>query len=100
MQSASRSSMAEVVAVITGERGQREIVRPLAAVGVSCAVLDWEDLRAAGGFAHARFLPALWKLVRAHPGAIVFTDMSSAFLALILAVARLHSSRVFLRLRG
>jgi len=92
--------MTEIVAVITGERGQREIVRPLAAVGVTCAVLDWEELRAKGGQAHARFLPALWKLVRAHPGAIVFTDMSSVFLALILVVARLHGTRVLLRLRG
>jgi len=46
-----------------------------AAVGMACPVLDWEELRAAGELAHARFLPALWKLVRAHPGAVVFTDM-------------------------
>ena len=91
---------ADVVAIITGERGQREIVRPLAAVGVTCAVLDWEELRARGGGAHARFFPEVWKIVRAHPGAIVFTDMSSAFLALILAAAKMHNARVFLRLRG
>jgi glycosyltransferase involved in cell wall biosynthesis len=92
--------MAEVVAIVTGERGQREIVRPLAAVGVPCAVLDWEELRAGGGFAHARFIPAIWKLIRAHPQAVVFTDMSSAFLAVIVAAARLHHARVFVRLRG
>src|ERR1700744_1166232 len=89
-----------VVAVVTGERGQREIVRPLAAVGVTCAVLDWEELRAAGGLAHVRFTPALWKIVSAHPQALVFTDMSSVFLALILAAARWRGARVFLRLRG
>jgi glycosyltransferase involved in cell wall biosynthesis len=92
--------VAEVVAIITGERGQREIVRPLAAVGVKCAVLDWEELRAGGRFAHGRFVPALWRIVRAHSGAIVFTDMSSAFLALILMVAKLRGARVLLRLRG
>jgi glycosyltransferase involved in cell wall biosynthesis len=92
--------VAEVVAIITGERGLREIVRPLAAVGVNCAVLDWEELRAGGGGAHARFIPALWKIVRAHPRAVVFTDMSSAFLALIIAAAKLHGGRVLLRLRG
>ncbi|MEP6671315.1 MAG: hypothetical protein ABJF10_19285, partial [Chthoniobacter sp.] len=91
---------AEVVAIITGERGQREIVRPLAAVEVNCAVLDWEELRARGGGAHARFIPELWKIVRAHPGAVVFTDMSSAFLASILAVTKMHGARVFVRLRG
>jgi glycosyltransferase involved in cell wall biosynthesis len=92
--------VAEVIAIITGERGQREIVRPLAAVGVNCAVLDWEQLRAGPGQAHARFLPEVWKLVRAHPDATVFTDMSSVFLALILLVAKMHGARVFLRLRG
>ena len=92
--------MADIVAVITGERGQREIVRPLAAVGVTCAVLDWEELRAGGGVAHGRFLPALWRLLRAHPRAVVFTDMNSAFLAVILAAARLQGACVFLRLRG
>jgi glycosyltransferase involved in cell wall biosynthesis len=100
MESPAPDSNCEVIAVITGERGHREIVRPLVAVGVSCAVLDWEDLRAAGGLAHARFIPALWRIVRAHSRAIVFTDMSSAFLALILLAARLHGARVFLRLRG
>ncbi|MDR3400936.1 MAG: glycosyltransferase family 4 protein [Chthoniobacter sp.] len=92
--------MADVVAIITGERGQREIVRPLAAVGVSCAVLDWENLRATRGNAHGRFIPEVWKIVRAHPGAVVFTDMSSVFLALIIASAKMHGARVFLRLRG
>lgn len=91
--------MADVIAIITGERGQREIVRPLAAVGVNCAVLDWEALRA-GGRAYTRFLPEVWKLVRAHPDAIVFTDMSSIFLGLILLVANIHGARVYLRLRG
>jgi len=89
-----------VIAIVTGERDQREIARPLAAVGVDCVVLDWEELRERGGAAHARFVPALWRLVRDHPGAIVFTDMSSVFLAAILLVAKLHGSRVFLRLRG
>jgi glycosyltransferase involved in cell wall biosynthesis len=94
------SSSVRVIAVVTGERGHREIVRPLTAVGVPCAVLDWEELRAAGGQTHARFIPALWKIVRANRGAVVFTDMSSAFLAVILFVAKLHGSPVFLRLRG
>ncbi len=92
--------VADVVAIITGERGQREIVRPLTAAGVPCAVLDWEELRAGGGLSHARFIPEVWKIVRAHPRAIVLTDMSSAFLALILLIAKLHGARVFLRLRG
>jgi glycosyltransferase involved in cell wall biosynthesis len=92
--------VADVVAIITGERGQREIVRPLASVGVSCAVLDWEELRASGGNAYTRFVPAVWKVVRANPSAVVFTDMSSVFLALILMAAKLHGARVFLRLRG
>ena len=94
------ASPARVIAVVTGERGHREIVRPLTAVGVSCAVLDWEELRTAGGQAHGRFIPALWRIVRANRGAVVFTDMSSAFLAVILFVAKLHGSPVFLRLRG
>jgi len=91
--------VASVLAIITGERGQREIVRPLEAVGVTCAVLDWESLRTRGN-AHARFLPEVWKLIRAYPDAVVFTDMSSVFLGLILLVANLHGARVFLRLRG
>jgi glycosyltransferase involved in cell wall biosynthesis len=93
-------TVADVIAIITGERGQREIVRPLAAVGIHCAVLDWEELRGGAGQAHARFIPALWRIVRAHPDAIVFTDMSSAFLALIITAAKMHGARVFLRLRG
>lgn len=91
--------VADVIAIITGERGQREIVRPLAAVGVDCAVLDWETLRTSGR-AYTRFLPEVWKLVRAHPDAVVFTDMSSVFLGLILLVANIYGARVFLRLRG
>jgi glycosyltransferase involved in cell wall biosynthesis len=91
--------VADVIAIITGERGQREIVRPLEAVGVNCSVLDWENLRASGG-AYIRFFPEVWKLVRAHPNAVVFTDMSSVFLGLILLVANMHGARVFLRLRG
>lgn len=91
--------MVSVVAIITGERGQREIVRPLAAVGVTCAVLDWEDLRK-DGRAYTRFLPEVWRLVRAHPDAVVFTDMSSVFLGLILLVANTHGNPVLLRLRG
>ncbi len=89
-----------IVAVITGERGQREIVRPLAAVGVECVVLDWEVFRVSGRSPRLRFIPALWRIVRTHRGAIVFTDMSSAFLAVILACAKLHGSSVLLRLRG
>jgi len=92
--------VADVIAIITGERGHREIVRPLAAVGTPCLVLDWEELRARGPLAHSHFVPAVWEVVRAHPGAVVFTDMSSAFLAVILVAAKLHGSRVFLRLRG
>src|SRR5690242_18887027 len=91
---------ADVVAIMTGERGRREIVRPLAAVGVNCAVLDWEELRAASAQAHMRFIPALWKQVRAHPGVAVFTDISSAFLALIILFPKLRCARVLLRLRG
>jgi len=91
---------ADVIAIITGERGHREIVRPLAAVDVECTVLDWEELRARGPLAHSHFVPAVWEIVRSHPGAVVLTDMSSAFLAVILVAAKLHGSRVFLRLRG
>jgi glycosyltransferase involved in cell wall biosynthesis len=89
-----------VIAVITGERGNREIVRPLASVGITCPTIDWEQLSRDGGLAHLRFIPAVWKLVKIHPGAVVLTDMSSVFLAVILAAAKLHGSRVFLRLRG
>jgi glycosyltransferase involved in cell wall biosynthesis len=91
--------VANVVAIITGERGLREIVRPLTAVGVNCAVLDWEELRKRGR-AYIRFLPEIWKLVRANPGAVVFTDMSSVFLGLILLATKVHGERVYLRLRG
>jgi len=92
--------MPELLAIITGERGQREIVRPLAAVGVPCRVLDWEDLTRQPGSPHWRFLRELWPLIRAHRGATVFTDMNSAFLAAILLVAKAHGCRVLLRLRG
>src|SRR5205823_4769980 len=88
------------LAIITGERGQREIVRPLAAVGQPCAVLDWEMLRKESSWPHLRFLSALWRLLRAHPRAPVLTDMNSAFLAAILLAAKLHGRRVVLRLRG
>jgi glycosyltransferase involved in cell wall biosynthesis len=89
-----------VIAIITGERGQSEIVRPLAAVGVRCLVLDWETLRARNRAPHLRFIRAVSHLIKARPGATVFTDMSSAFLAVILLVAKLRGSRVVLRLRG
>ena len=89
-----------VVAIVTGERGQREIVRPLAAVGVRCLVLDWETLRARNRWPYLRFVRAVSHLIKARRGAIVFTDMSSAFLAVILLIARLRGSRVVLRLRG
>lgn len=89
-----------IIAVITGERGQREIVRPLAAVGIRCLVLDWEVLRARNRRPYLRFIRAVSHLVKARPGAVVFTDMNSAFLAVILLVARLRGSRVLLRLRG
>jgi glycosyltransferase involved in cell wall biosynthesis len=90
----------KIIAVITGERGQREIVRPLAAVGVRCLVLDWELLRARNRLPYLRFIRGVSHLFRARPGAIVFTDMGSAFLAVILLVARLRGMKVFLRLRG
>ncbi len=90
----------KVIAIITGERGQREIVRPLAAVGLRCLVLDWELLRTRNRLPHLRFIRAVSHLLRARPGAIVFTDMSSAFLAIILLVARLRHMPVYLRLRG
>jgi glycosyltransferase involved in cell wall biosynthesis len=89
-----------VIAIITGERGQREIVRPLAAVGVRCLVLDWELLRARHRRPYPRFIRAVAHLIKARPGAAVFTDMNSAFLAVILLFARLRGSRVVLRLRG
>jgi glycosyltransferase involved in cell wall biosynthesis len=92
--------MPEILAIITGERGQREIVRPLAAVRQPCLVLDWEALAVSPGSPHARFVRELWRLVRAHRGATIFTDMNSAFLAVILLVGKLHGCRVFLRLRG
>ncbi|MEA3210128.1 MAG: hypothetical protein QOE70_3185 [Chthoniobacter sp.] len=86
--------------MITGERGRREIVRPLAAVGQACTVLDWEELCALPGAPHVRFVRELWRLVRAHRDATVFTDMNSAFLAVILCFAKLHGLRVIMRLRG
>jgi glycosyltransferase involved in cell wall biosynthesis len=92
--------MPEILAIITGERGHREIVRPLAAVAQPCLVLDWEPIAAIDPHPYARFLRELWKLVSAHRGATVFTDMNSAFLAAILFVAKLHGCRVLLRLRG
>ncbi|MGB8169119.1 MAG: hypothetical protein WCF18_16600, partial [Chthoniobacteraceae bacterium] len=92
--------MPEILAIITGERGLREIVRPLAAVDQPCVVLDFEQLAAQSGWPHLRFIRELWRLVRAHRGATVFTDMNSAFLAVILLFAKLHGSRVLMRLRG
>lgn len=92
--------MPEVLAIITGERGLREIVRPLAAVDRPCLVLDWEPLAAQSGNPYLRFIRELWTLVRDHRGATVFTDMNSAFLAVILFVAKLHGCRVLMRLRG
>ncbi len=89
-----------VIAIITGERGHREIVRPLAAVGVRCLVLDWELLCARNRLPYLRFIRAVAHLIKARPGAVVFTDMNSAFLAVILLIARLRRSRVVLRLRG
>ena len=74
-----------VIAIITGERGQREIVRPLAAVGVRCLVLDWELLCARNRLPYLRFIRAVAHLIKARPGATVFTDMNSAFLAVIVA---------------
>lgn len=90
----------EILAVITGERGLREIVRPLAAVGQPCVVLDWEELSAQSSQPHLRFIRELWRLVRARRGATVFTDMNSAFLGAILLFAKLHGARVLMRLRG
>lgn len=89
-----------LLAVITGERGQREIVRPLAAVGSECVVLDWEQLCAQFGQPHLRFIRELWRLVRSNHGATIFTDMNSAFLAVILVFAKLHGCRILMRLRG
>ena len=90
----------KVIAIITGERGRREIVRPLAAAGVACFVIDWELLRARSRRPYLRFIRSVWKLVRARKRTIVFTDMNSAFLAVIVAVAALHRTPIFLRLRG
>ncbi|HEV7869012.1 MAG TPA: glycosyltransferase family 4 protein [Chthoniobacteraceae bacterium] len=89
-----------IVAVITGERGQREIVRPLAAVGERCVVLDWEEFAARVCCPHLRFPFALQRLLRAHPGSVVFTDMNSAFLAVIVVACSLLGMPVVLRLRG
>jgi glycosyltransferase involved in cell wall biosynthesis len=89
-----------IIAVITGERGLREIVRPLAAVGQPCVALDWEDISAQPGQAHLRFVRELWRLVGAQPGVAIFTDMNSAFLAVILLFAKLHGAPVLMRLRG
>ena len=90
----------EILAVITGERGQCEIVRPLAAAGQPCIVLDWEALAAQSAHPHLRFIGELWRLIRGHRKAAVFTDMNSAFLAVILLFAKLHGTRVLMRLRG
>ena len=92
--------MPEILAIITGERGLREIVRPLAAVETTCLVLDWEELAAQSRLPHLHFIRELWCLLRAHRGVTVFTDMNSAFLAVILLFAKAHGSRVLLRLRG
>lgn len=90
----------EILAVITGDRGHREIVRPLAAVGQPCIVLDWEQLGAQPGQPYLRFIRELWRLGREHRGATIFTDMNSAFLAVILLFGKLHGARVLMRLRG
>ncbi len=92
--------MPEILAIITGERGLREIVRPLAAVERPCLVLDLEQLATQSRLPHLRFIRELWRLVRTHRGATVFTDMNSAFLAVILLFAKAHGSRVLMRLRG
>lgn len=94
------TSTKTVIAIVTGERGQREIVRPLAAVGVRCLVLDWEILRARNRLPYLRFIRAVSHLIKARPGATIFTDMSSAFLAVILLAAKLRGARVVMRLRG
>src|SRR5204862_3858129 len=86
----------KIIAVLTGERGQREITRPLAAVGVRCLVLDWELLRARNRWPYLRFIRAVSHLLRARRDAIVFTDMSSAFLAVILLIAKLRRMPVYL----
>ena len=93
-------SESKIIAIVTGERGQREIVRPLAAAGVSCSMLDWELLRAQNHRPYLCFIREVLDLLRTHSNAIVFTDMSSAFLAVIMLIAKLHGARVFLRLRG
>jgi glycosyltransferase involved in cell wall biosynthesis len=69
-------------------------------VGIRCLVLDWELLRARNRLPYLRFIRAVSHLCRARRDAVVFTDMSSAFLAVILLVTRLRGMRVFLRLRG
>ena len=66
--------MPDVLAIITGERGQREIVRPLAAVDRQCLVLDWEQLVAREASPYLGFIRELWALVRAHRGAISYVS--------------------------
>ena len=90
----------KVIAIITGERGRREIVRPLATAGIACFVIDWELLRSRNRRPHLRFIRSVLKLVRSRKRTIVFTDMNSAFLAVIVAVATLHRTPIFMRLRG
>ncbi|MDB6174753.1 MAG: glycosyltransferase family 4 protein [Chthoniobacteraceae bacterium] len=88
--------------MITGERGHREIVRPLKAIGVQLEIIDWEKICQAGRFPHARFLIELWTLLCGgnHGFTHVFTDMSSVFLATILGLAKPRNATVLMRLRG
>ncbi|MES2571678.1 MAG: glycosyltransferase family 4 protein [Verrucomicrobiota bacterium] len=95
-------SSPRLLAVITGERGRREIVRPLEAIGYRIEVIDWEDLCRAGRFPHARFLAVLWTMLcgGGHGFTHVFTDMSSVFLAAVLALSKPRDCKVLMRLRG
>ncbi len=96
----NKSPNGTLIAIVTGERGQREIVRPFRAVGCTVEVIDWETLRAGGRFPRLALVWQLWKGLRRSRSQTVFTDMSSVFLAAILALARLHNCKVILRLRG
>jgi len=94
-----RDPLERVLAVVTGERGQREIVRPLRAVGIEPAVIDLEELRAAGPRFRAGWNHAIAGAARHGPTAVA-TDMSSVYLARLLSDQQGFRPHLLMRLRG
>ena len=96
----SHSPEKPLLAVLTGERGWREIVRPLQAIGHPIEVLDWDALRKSARYPHLRFIAELWTRLHRCEFEHVFTDMSSVFLAAILLLGKWRGATVLMRLRG